>query len=100
MLINGQKIAKQKTHVKIKCHDAVFNESFSFKLTSPKDNDLDVGVSQLDSVAFQILVLNHDGVTRNEVIGQCSIDYNSIQMAQVRAAPGKQISEWYTIKQP
>ena len=100
MLVNGQKIAKQKTHVKRKCHDAVFNESFSFKLPS-FNNDLEAGrAPQLDSVTFKLLVLNHDGVTRNEVVGQCDIDVDSIQMAQVRGAPGKQIAEWYTIQQP
>lgn len=96
MFANGQKIAKQKTHIKKKCHDAVFNESFNFKL----GNDLESGAPQIDFVTFQLFVLNHDGVTRNEIIGQCTIDVDSNQMTQVRNSPGKQIAEWYTIKQP
>lgn len=91
MTVNGQKVAKQKTHVKTKCHDAVFNESFSFKLTDD---------SQLENVAFQLLILNHDGVTRNEIVGQCTIGAHSPQFLQVRQAPQKQIAEWYTIQQP
>ncbi|KAI1712081.1 c2 domain-containing protein [Ditylenchus destructor] len=103
MLVNGQRVAKQKTHVKKKTRDPVFNESFSFDLTQKLSKDgkrLSPASTPtpLDSVAFQLLVLNHDGVTRNEVVGQCVVDFQSQHFQQIRSAPGQQIAEWHVVQ--
>uniref|UniRef100_A0A915CWA1 C2 domain-containing protein n=1 Tax=Ditylenchus dipsaci TaxID=166011 RepID=A0A915CWA1_9BILA len=98
MLVNGQKVAKHKTHVKKKTQDPVFNESFSFELTGHRRGSNSPIVTPLQSVAFQLLILNHDGVTRNEVIGQCVLDADSPLLHQIQSAPGQQIAEWHSIQ--
>jgi len=107
MLINGQRVARQKTHIKKKTRDPVFNESFSFDLaqrSSPNGQDNNQkkwpasSPTSLDSVAFHLLIMNHDGVTRNEVIGQCVLDAQSPHLMQIQGAPGRQIAEWHNIQ--
>lgn len=105
MLVNGQRVAKQKTHVKKKTRDPVFNESFSFDLTQKRLSPTKekkalsaVTPPSLDSISFQILVMNHDGVTRNEVIGQFVVDAQSPHLKKIIGSPGQQIAEWHQIQ--
>jgi len=103
MLINGQRVARHKTHIKKKTRDPVFNESFSFDLTqrsssTGQDGKQKKSPTSLDSVAFHLLIMNHDGVTRNEVIGQCVLDAQSPHLMQIQGAPGRQIAEWHNIQ--
>lgn len=102
MLMNGQRIAKHKTHVKKKTTDPVFNESFSFELPMvPIGGQLRRASSDnralLDAISFEVLVCNYDGVTRNEVIGACMIDAETAHWQQVRDQPGRQIAEWHKV---
>uniref|UniRef100_A0A8D9B183 Synaptotagmin-11 n=1 Tax=Cacopsylla melanoneura TaxID=428564 RepID=A0A8D9B183_9HEMI len=57
LLYKGQRVAKKKTHVKKRTLNPVYNESFVFEV--PADN--------LDSVSLELLLLDWDRVTKNEV---------------------------------
>lgn len=59
LLVNGQRTAKKKTHVKKRTLNPVFNESFVFELPS--------GTEGLDNVNLEFLLLDWDRVTKNEV---------------------------------
>uniref|UniRef100_A0A7E4VKQ3 C2 domain-containing protein n=1 Tax=Panagrellus redivivus TaxID=6233 RepID=A0A7E4VKQ3_PANRE len=91
MLYNGQRMARHKTHVKKKATDPVFNESFAFELPAGHTTH------DLDKISFEVLVLNKDGVTRNELIGQVHLDCGAEQWVSCRAQPGKQVAEWHRI---
>jgi len=91
MNYNGQRMARHKTHVKKKTTDPTFNESFSFELPAGHTTH------DLDKIGFEILVLNKDGVTRNELIGQVHIETGAEQWVSCRAQPGKQVAEWHRI---
>lgn len=52
-------MAKKKTHVKKRTLNPVYNESFVFEV--PADN--------LDNVSLELLLLDWDRVTKNEVGG-------------------------------
>lgn len=60
MVYNGQRIAKKKSHVKKRTLSPVYNESFVFELPSSDMRDL-------DSIQFEIVVMDWDRVTKNEV---------------------------------
>lgn len=62
LLYDGQRIAKKKTHIKKRTLNPVFNESFVFDLPPAASQS-----STLDKVALQVLVLDWDRVTKNEV---------------------------------
>ncbi len=64
LLYDGQRIAKKKTHIKKRTLNPVFNESFVFDLPPAASQS-----STLDKVALQVLVLDWDRVTKNEVRG-------------------------------
>jgi hypothetical protein len=91
MLYNGQRMARHKTATKKKTTDPTFNESFAFELPAGHTTH------DLDKISFQILVLNKDGVTRNEIIGQVNVDADSEQWVSCRSQSGKQIAEWHRI---
>jgi hypothetical protein len=91
MLYNGQRMARHKTATKKKTTDPTFNESFAFELPAGHTTH------DLDKISFQILVLNKDGVTRNEIIGQVNLDTDSEQWVSCRSQSGKQIAEWHRI---
>lgn len=65
LIYKGQRIAKKKTHVKKRTLNPVFNESFVF--------DIPNGTDELDSVSLEILLLDWDRVTRNEVCSQVTL---------------------------
>ncbi|KAI6178659.1 hypothetical protein M3Y98_00524500 [Aphelenchoides besseyi] len=97
LLLNGQRVAKHKTHVKKGTTEPVFNESFSFdlpmtlggaRLRSPEEI--------LEAVSFDLQLLNYGGVTRNELVGNCVIGNESKHLREV--IDGKQqVAEWYRI---
>lgn len=60
LLYNGQRIAKKKTHVKKRTLNPVFNESFVFEVPAAPN-------ATLDHVSLELLVLDWDRVTKNEV---------------------------------
>lgn len=60
LLYNGQRIAKKKTHVKKRTLNPVFNESFVFEVPAAPN-------AALDHVSLELLVLDWDRVTKNEV---------------------------------
>lgn len=59
LIVNGQRIAKKKTHVKKRTLNPVFNESFVFEIPS--------GAEGLGNVCLEFLLLDWDRVTKNEV---------------------------------
>jgi len=101
MLLNGQRVAKHKTHVKRRTVEPVFNESFGFDLPSMIHD----GTSRfhspeqiLNTISFEVQVLNHNGVTRNELIGQTMVGgVNCKHWQAVREQPGQQVAEWHRI---
>uniref|UniRef100_A0A9J2P3Y0 C2 domain-containing protein n=1 Tax=Ascaris lumbricoides TaxID=6252 RepID=A0A9J2P3Y0_ASCLU len=90
MVYNGQRIAKKKSHVKKRTLSPVYNESFVFELPSSDMRDL-------DSIQFEIVVMDWDRVTKNEVMGRCVIGSESEHWSQVRNNPRRQIAEWHTL---
>jgi Ca2+-dependent lipid-binding protein len=60
LLFNNQRISKKKTHVKKRTLDPVFNESFVFDLP-------DLGEKGLGNMSLELVVLDWDRVTKNEV---------------------------------
>ncbi|KHN83884.1 Synaptotagmin-4 [Toxocara canis] len=90
MVYNGQRIAKKKSHVKKRTLSPVYNESFVFELPSSDLRDL-------DSIQFEIVVMDWDRVTKNEVMGRCVIGSLSEHWSQVRNNPRRQIAEWHAL---
>jgi len=97
MLYNGQKVAKKKTHVKKRTLTPVYNESFVFDLPSSDPSDLEL-------VSFELLVMDWDRVTKNEVMGRCMVGTSAKNSSgrnhwdQVRRNPRRQIAEWHRLR--
>lgn len=90
---NGQRIAKKKTHVKKRTLNPVYNESFVFEVP-PNE-----GLHQL---ALELLVLDWDRVTKNEVIGRLELGLGRGELAdkhwqEAMNCPRKQIAEWHRL---
>ena len=66
LLYNNQRISKKKTHVKKRSLNPVFNESFVFDLPKSQDNSL-------ARVQLELVMLDWDRVTKNEVIGKLEL---------------------------
>lgn len=102
MLLNGQRVAKHKTHVKKRCSEPVFNESFGFDLPSMIGSDGMAHIQSanqiLNAISFEVQVLNHNGVTRNEQIGHCFIGRDSKHWEAVQSQPNQQIAEWHRVQ--
>lgn len=97
LLYNGQRIAKKKTHVKKRTLNPVFNESFVFEVPAAPN-------ATLDHVSLELLVLDWDRVTKNEVIGRLELGVNGTGSArhhwrEVQAAPRRQIADWHKLKE-
>jgi Ca2+-dependent lipid-binding protein len=94
---NGQCIAKKKSHVKKRTLDPVWNESFTFDLpiSDPKS---------IDDASLEVVVMDWDRVTRNEVMGRASIGFfaksemGSKHWDEIKKAPRKQIAEWHELQ--
>uniref|UniRef100_A0A914VQV2 C2 domain-containing protein n=1 Tax=Plectus sambesii TaxID=2011161 RepID=A0A914VQV2_9BILA len=97
MLYNGQKVAKKKTHVKKRTLTPVYNESFVFDLPSSDPSDLEL-------VSFELVVMDWDRVTKNEVMGRCMVGIGAKNSSgrshwdQVRRNPRRQIAEWHRLR--
>ncbi|XP_050669900.1 synaptotagmin-4 [Leptidea sinapis] len=97
LLYNGQRIAKKKTHVKKRTLNPVFNESFVFEVPAAPS-------ATLDHVSLELLVLDWDRVTKNEVIGRIELGVNGTGSSrhhwrEVQAAPRRQIADWHKLKE-
>ncbi|XP_026493448.1 synaptotagmin-4 isoform X1 [Vanessa tameamea] len=97
LLYNGQRIAKKKTHVKKRTLNPVFNESFVFEVPAAPN-------ATLDHVSLELLVLDWDRVTKNEVIGRLELGAEGAGSArhhwrEVQAAPRRQIADWHKLKE-
>jgi len=94
LLYNGQRIAKKKTHVKKRTLNPVFNESFLF----------DVPYNEgLQNISLELLVLDWDRMTKNEVVGRLEIgtkcgDQEAGHWTEVINCPRKQIAEWHKLQ--
>ncbi|KAK3602773.1 hypothetical protein CHS0354_027771 [Potamilus streckersoni] len=93
LLYNGQRIAKKKTHVKKRTLNPVFNESFVF----------DVPYNEgLQNISLEVLILDWDRMTKNEVIGRLEIGvrvpgHPGHHWQEVMNCPRKQIAEWHKL---
>jgi hypothetical protein len=127
---NGQRISKKKTHVKKRTLNPVFNESFIFDLppppqqsaaSSPSDTSPTgsggVGVgggcggTGLTGVSLEMVVLDWDQMTKNELIGRVEIgsggrsehrdrgETECRHWTEVISCPRKQIASWHKLKE-
>ncbi|XP_036326284.1 synaptotagmin-4 [Rhagoletis pomonella] len=100
LLYNGQRIAKKKTHVKKRTLSPVFNESFAFDIPAAEGTG-----ATLDGVSLELMLLDWDRVTKNEVIGRLELGGpNSGGTAlnhwnEVCNSPRRQIAEWHKLNE-
>lgn len=95
MLYGNQRMAKKKTRLKKRTLNPVFNESFLF----------DIPQEGLEDISLEFQVLDHDRVTKNEVIGRLEIGTScgeaetsqSLHWQEVLQNPRKQIAEWHKL---
>lgn len=98
LLCNGQRIAKKKTHVKKRTLSPVFNESFAFDIPANEGTG-----SSLDGVMLELMLLDWDRVTKNEVIGRLELGGPRCAGAaqnhwnEVCNSPRRQIAEWHKL---
>ncbi|MCP9260884.1 hypothetical protein DINM_004288 [Dirofilaria immitis] len=78
LLYKEQRISKKRSHVKKCTLSPVYNESFVFELPCTEEQDL-------DNVNFEIVVMDWDRLTKNELMGKCFIGSNDEHWLQVRA---------------
>ncbi|EDW59523.1 synaptotagmin-4 [Drosophila virilis] len=100
LLYNGQRIAKKKTHVKKRTLSPVFNESFAFDIPAAEGTG-----ATLEGVSLELMLLDWDRVTKNEVIGRLELGGpNSSSTAlnhwnEVCSSPRRQIAEWHKLNE-
>ncbi|KAK6106751.1 C2 domain family protein [Brugia pahangi] len=90
LLYKEQRISKRKSHVKKCTLSPVYNESFVFEFPCSEEQDL-------DNIKFEIVVMDWDRLTKNEVMGKCFIGPNDKHWLQVRSNPRRQIAEWHQL---
>ncbi|XP_076355490.1 synaptotagmin-4-like [Tachypleus tridentatus] len=95
LMYNKQRIAKKKTLVKKRTLDPVFNESFIFE--APYNEGL-------ENISLELVVLDWDRVTKNEVIGRLNIGSKTggttqQHWADVSHSPRRQIAEWHKLQE-
>lgn len=77
----------------------VFNESFAFDIPSAE------GTGQtLEGVSLELMLLDWDRVTKNEVIGRLELGPNSSGTAlnhwkEVCNSPRRQIADWHKLRE-
>ncbi|CDW53302.1 C2 domain containing protein [Trichuris trichiura] len=97
LLINGIKIAKKKTHVKKRTVSPVYNEAFIFDLPEPSS-------AVTDKISVEILVMDWDRITKNEVMGRVEIGprassaLGQSHWEEAKSNPWKQIAHWHQLK--
>ncbi|XP_052869260.1 synaptotagmin-4 isoform X1 [Anopheles cruzii] len=100
LLYNGQRIAKKKTHVKKRTLSPVFNESFAFDIPTTEG----AGTS-LEGVSLELMLLDWDRVTKNEVIGRLELGgprSNGSALnhwKEVCNSPRRQIADWHKLRE-
>lgn len=100
LLFNGQRIAKKKTHVKKRTLSPVFNESFAFDIPLVEGSN-----ASLDDVSLELMLLDWDRVTKNEVIGRLELGGPRCTGAalnhwkEVCNSPRRQIAEWHKLNE-
>ncbi|XP_029727856.1 synaptotagmin-4 isoform X1 [Aedes albopictus] len=100
LLYNGQRIAKKKTHVKKRTLSPVFNESFAFDIPSTEGAG-----ATLEGVSLELMLLDWDRVTKNEVIGRLELGGpRSTGSAlnhwkEVCNSPRRQIADWHKLRE-
>ncbi|XP_026464140.1 synaptotagmin-11 [Ctenocephalides felis] len=107
LLYNGQRIAKKKTHVKKRTLNPVFNESFGFDIPSAAGGPAgDAAETRaLDGVSLELLLLDWDRVTKNEVIGRLelggprSTGSTLHHWNEVCNSPRRQIADWHKLRE-
>ncbi|XP_076231771.1 synaptotagmin 4 isoform X1 [Calliopsis andreniformis] len=97
LLYNNQRIAKRKTRVKKRTLSPVFNESFTF--------DIPNGADGLNNISLELMLLDWDRVTRNEVIGRLEFGGPKCQESalnhwrEVCSSPQRQIADWHKLRE-
>ncbi|XP_035774863.1 synaptotagmin-4-like isoform X1 [Anopheles albimanus] len=100
LLYNGQRIAKKKTHVKKRTLSPVFNESFAFDIPTTEGTG-----TTLEGVSLELMLLDWDRVTKNEVIGRLELGGpRSAGSAlnhwkEVCNSPRRQIADWHKLRE-
>ncbi|KAG7204889.1 hypothetical protein KM043_005287 [Ampulex compressa] len=97
LLYNSQRIAKKKTHVKKRTLSPVFNECFVFDIPSEAEG--------LSNVSLELMLLDWDRVTKNEVIGRLKFGGPNCQGSalnhwnEVGSSPRRQIADWHKLRE-
>ncbi|KAH8403787.1 hypothetical protein KR215_002757 [Drosophila sulfurigaster] len=100
LLYNGQRIAKKKTHVKKRTLSPVFNESFAFDIPAAEGTS-----ASLEGVSLELMLLDWDRVTKNEVIGRLELGGPTSSSTalnhwnEVCNSPRRQIAEWHKLNE-
>ncbi|XP_070543187.1 synaptotagmin-11-like [Ptychodera flava] len=95
LMYNNQRLAKKKTRLKKRTLNPVFNESFLF----------DVPIEGLQNVSLEFQILDHDRVTKNEIIGRLVIgakasgEEEKRHWKEITENPRKQIAEWHKLSE-
>ncbi|XP_031623406.1 synaptotagmin-4 [Contarinia nasturtii] len=98
LLCNGQRIAKKKTHVKKRTLSPVFNESFAFDIPTNESTG-----GSLENISLELMLLDWDRVTKNEVIGRLELGGPRCAGAaqnhwnEISTSPRRQIAEWHKL---
>eukprot|EP00057_Strongylocentrotus_purpuratus_P003188 XP_003726123.1 PREDICTED: synaptotagmin-4 [Strongylocentrotus purpuratus] len=93
VMYRNQRLAKKKTRLKKRTLNPVFNESFLF----------DIPMEGLEYLKIEFQVLDHDRVTKNEIIGRLVIgrdedgEAESQHWKEIMQNPRKQIAEWHKL---
>ncbi|KAK7886719.1 hypothetical protein WMY93_026340 [Mugilogobius chulae] len=88
-----KRIAKKKTHVKKSTLNPVFNESFIY----------DIPPDLLPQISLELLVLDFDRTTKNQVLGRVHMGLSSpcatgaAHWSEVCQSPRRQISKWHSL---
>lgn len=96
----GQRIAKKKTHVKKRTLSPVFNESFAFDIPTTEGSG-----QTLEGVSLELMLLDWDRVTKNEVIGRLELGgprSNGSALnhwKEVMNSPRRQIADWHKLRE-
>jgi Ca2+-dependent lipid-binding protein len=90
---DGKRVKKQKTQCKRKTLDPHFNETFKF----------DVDPDLIPVACLSVVVMDHDIVTQNEMIGRVTIgpsgDPTEVRhWKEMLAKPQQMIERWHVLK--
>ena len=94
LMVDEKRSAKKKTSVKKNTICPIYNESFFFDL-SPRD------ITSHD-VCLLFLVMDHNPVRQNNVIGKVEVGLDCLERGRdhwkaITNQPGKQVAKWHTL---